>query len=53
MHQNYGWPYKDNDFYQELWLHLAASGVGQFLYLCVVRVILMNLLNPMADPYYS
>jgi hypothetical protein len=32
--QNYGWPWKDNDFFQELWLQLAASGVGQFYYLC-------------------
>ena len=34
--QNYGWPWKDNDFFQELWLQLAASGVGQFYYLCAV-----------------
>jgi hypothetical protein len=30
--QNYGWPFVDNDFYQELWFQLAASGVGQFYY---------------------
>ena len=30
--QNYGWKWRDNDFYQELWHHLAASGVGQFYY---------------------
>ena len=30
--QNYGWKWRDSDFYQELWHHLAASGVGQFYY---------------------
>ena len=30
--QNNGWRYRNNDFYQELWLQLASSGVGQFFY---------------------
>ena len=25
-----GWHYRDNDFFQELWMQLAASGTGQF-----------------------
>ena len=30
--QNYGGRYRDNDFFQELWMQLAASGTGQFYY---------------------